>query len=67
LKTPLTQTKNNHARSLKHIFAQGKIILEGTLILSHLKMINTMSTLPPPGKSSADAHDWSCFLALFFS
>jgi len=38
-------------------FAQCKIILEGTLIVSNLKMINKMSTLPPPGKISADAHE----------
>jgi len=34
-----------------------KIILEGTLIVSNLKMINKMSRLPPPGKISADAHE----------
>jgi len=30
------------------MFAQCKIILEGTLIISNLKMINKMSTLPHP-------------------
>jgi len=34
-----------------------QIFLEGTLIVSNLKMINKMSTLPPPGRSSADAHE----------
>jgi len=34
--------------SLKKIFAQFKIILEGTLILSNLKLINKIPTLPSP-------------------
>jgi len=38
------------------MFAQCKIILEGTLIVSNLKMINKMST-SPPRKISADAHE----------
>jgi len=33
--------------SLKQIFPQCKIILEGTLIVSNLKMMNKMPTLPP--------------------
>jgi len=32
------------------MFAQCKIILEGTLILSNLKMMNKMPTLPPVKK-----------------
>jgi len=48
------------------MFVQCKIILEGTLIVSNLKMINKMSTFPP-GRISADAHEWSCFLAFVFS
>jgi len=35
---------------LKQIFSQCKIILEGTLIVKNLKMINKMSTLPPHWK-----------------
>jgi len=32
------------------------------VIVSNMKMINKMWTLPR-GKISADAHEWSCFLA----
>ena len=32
------------------MFVQCKIILEGTLIVSNLKMINKMSTFPHPEK-----------------
>ena len=38
------------------IFYQYKIMLERTLIVSNLKMINKISPLPP-GKISADAHE----------
>jgi len=40
----------------KKNFVQCKIILEGTLVVSNLKMINEMSTFPP-GRISADAHE----------
>jgi len=39
----------------KQMFVQWKIILEGTLIVSNLKMINKMFTFAP-GRISLDAH-----------
>ena len=38
------------------MFVQCKIIFEGTLIVSNLKMINIRSTFPP-GRICADAHE----------
>jgi len=35
----------------KTIFAQCKIILDGTLIVNNLEMKNKISTLPPLGKA----------------
>jgi len=48
------------------MFAQCKIILDGTLIVSNLQIINKMSTFLP-GRISADAREWSRFLAFVFS
>jgi len=47
----------------KYLFS-AKFILQGTLVVSNLKMINKMLT-SPPGRISADAHEWSCYLAAF--
>jgi len=51
--------------SLKQIFAQCKIISEGTLIVSNVKMINKILILPP-GKISADAMNDRVFSLSFF-
>jgi len=53
--------------SLKQIFAQCKISLEGTLILSNLKMINKMSTLLPLEKFLRTPMNNRAFSLSFFS
>jgi len=44
--------------------SQCKIILEGTLILSNLKMINKMPTLSPPWKNFCE-RPWMVLLSRF--
>jgi len=52
--------------SLKQIFVQCKIILRGNTDHQHFENEKQNVDVAPPGKSSADAHEWSCFLAFAF-